>query len=574
MASRIAYATICFPTIETMPSEARRLHPASWLFITASSVKSLIIPAIVVMFVYSGALLIGYRLLSVLFIVPALVAALLKQGVYNYRFADDELIVRDGILVRKERHIPYERVHNVALVQNPFHRMLKVASVRIETASGGAPEAVMRVLSLDAVQELRDHTLNRRRAAAAAPGAGEALIDAEVAVDEGGAATAAAADSPDGAAAADASLGSAAAAESTLLSLPTRELVRLGLISNRGLVIVAAAFGAISQVDWWEFDWIARYNPVRDDAPDWLMWVAAPGSIKTRVLLGIALAIAFVVVSLVLLRVFSVCFHVIKYHGFTLSRDGDDIRTEYGMFTRVSSIIPAHRIQLLTHRASLLHRWLGRSAIEIEMAGASESGSDLQQQLAASGVRTERQWLAPLIEPGRAGALVHDVLPEVDLEEVEWKPLAAGARRRIIRRSALILSLPTIPLALALHFALSGSLSGLHALWLLAVGVPLAAVYAGKYVEHAGFALTDRAVFFRSGWLSRKVSVVRFNKVQTVALNESPFDRRNRMASIAVDTAGAAQTGHRIDIPYLEREVAEAIARRLYAEASHTEYSW
>ena len=83
-----------------------------------------------------------------------------------------------------------------------------------------------------------------------------------------------------------------------------------------------------------------------------------------------------------------------------------------------------------------------------------------------------------------------------------------------------------------------------------------------------------RAVFFRSGWLSHKVSVVRFNKMQTVALKESPFDRRNRMASVAVDTAGAAQEGHRIAIPYLDKETAETVARRLYAEASHTEYSW
>ena len=549
-----------------MRSEARRLHPASWVFITAASIKKLVIPAIVVMFAYSGALLVGYQLLSLLFIVPAVAAALLKQGVYNYRFAEEELIVRDGILVRKERHIPYDRVHNVALVQNPFHRMFKVASVRIETAAGGEPEAIMRVLSLDAVQELRDHTLNRQKVAAASSATGEVPAEA-------GAVTADDGEGPAGAAAGSI-VATPVAAQSTLLSMPTSELVRLGLISNRGFVIIAAAFGVISQVELWEFDWVARYNPVRDEVPDWVMWLAEPGSIKTRVLLGIALAAVLVVVFLVLLRVFSICFHVIKYHGFTLSRDGEDLRTEYGMFTRVSSIIPAHRIQLLTARASLLHRWFGRSAIEIEMAGASESGSDLQEQLAASGVRTERQWLAPLIKPERAGPLVNDVLPEVDLDDVEWRPLAAGARRRIIRRSLLVLALLTLPTALALHFALSGPLTGLQALWLPAAGLPFAVLYATKYVKHAGFSLTDRAVFFRSGWLSRKVSVVRFNKVQTVALNESPFDRRNRMASVAVDTAGAAQMGHRIDIPYLDRDVAEAIARRLYAEASHTEYSW
>ena len=37
-----------------MASEIRRLHPLSWLFITAISVKSLILPAIIVMFASSA----------------------------------------------------------------------------------------------------------------------------------------------------------------------------------------------------------------------------------------------------------------------------------------------------------------------------------------------------------------------------------------------------------------------------------------------------------------------------------------------------------------------------------------
>jgi len=266
-----------------MPSEARRLHPASWLFITASSIKSLIIPAVFVYFAYSGIMFLGYQLLAVLFVVPAVVAALLKQGVYNYRYADEELIVRDGILFRKERHIPYDRVHNVALVQNPFHRMLKVASVRIETASGGAPEAVMRVLSLDAVQELRDHTLNRERAAVSVSGARGEFPEAVAVSGAGGDLVEAGAGATDGGT--ERSAAASLAAESTLLSLPTSELVKLGLISNRGLVLVAAAFGLISQVqvDWWEFDWISRFNPARDEVPDWVMWFADPESFRTRV---------------------------------------------------------------------------------------------------------------------------------------------------------------------------------------------------------------------------------------------------------------------------------------------------
>ncbi len=527
-----------------MPSEPRRLHLLSWMFIAGANVKSLIFPAIVVLLFSRGAVTSSYEIWGLIFIVPTLALALIQQGVYNYRFGAEEMVVRDGVITKKERHIPYERVHNVALVRNPLHRMLGVASVRIETASGGEPEAVMRVLSLGAVDELRDHTLGRERVAAAAA-AGDTAALAHEAV-------------PDGAAA-----ERAATAPTVLLELSPGELVRLGLISNRGFIIVAAAMGLLSQMTWWDVDWeewAPYYNRVREEGTGWLMWLDL-GSITARVLAGVALVVVF----LVLLRLFSVAWHLVKYYGFTLHQDDKDLRSEYGLFTQVSTTVPAYRIQLLTARATLLHRWFDRSTVELETAGASQEGSDLQSGLAAGGVKMEKQWLAPLVETSRANALLRKVLPEIDLDAVAWQPLAPRARWRIIKRFSLVTALVTV---------LPFPLIGFHVLWIPAVILPLGIAYATGFVRYAGYALTDQAVVFRSGWLSRKVSVVRFDKMQTVSLNESPFDRRHRMASVAVDTAGAAQVGHRIDIPLLDKDVAEAIARRLYAEASQTEYSW
>ena len=63
-------------------------------------------------------------------------------------------------------------------------------------------------------------------------------------------------------------------------------------------------------------------------------------------------------------------------------------------------------------------------------------------------------------------------------------------------------------------------------------------------------------------------------RIQTVGLGESPFDRRHRMASVRIDTAGGAASGYTIAIPYLERAVADEVARRLYAEAGRRAFRW
>ena len=95
-------------------------------------------------------------------------------------------------------------------------------------------------------------------------------------------------------------------------------------------------------------------------------------------------------------------------------------------------------------------------------------------------------------------------------------------------------------------------------------------IHARLYVRHLGWAAGEGAVFFRSGWLWRELTVARFNKMQAVSLGESPFDRRARMASIRVDTAGAGNTSHRVNIPYLARaHRRRALSPALWRSGTH-----
>jgi putative membrane protein len=142
-----------------MQAEIRRLHRWSWPFIAAGTIRALIVPALGAVVASGGVLLSRLDWVSVVLVVPAFAYAFVRQRVYNYRFTDGELVVRDGLLTRNVRHISYERIHNVALVRNPIHRLLGVTTARIETAAGGKPEALLRVLSLEAADELRRYTL-------------------------------------------------------------------------------------------------------------------------------------------------------------------------------------------------------------------------------------------------------------------------------------------------------------------------------------------------------------------------------------------------------------------------------
>ena len=78
----------------------------------------------------------------------------------------------------------------------------------------------------------------------------------------------------------------------------------------------------------------------------------------------------------------------------------------------------------------------------------------------------------------------------------------------------------------------------------------------------------------KSGWIWQATTLARVNKIQAVSMYQSPFDRRAAMARVRVDTAGSGAIAHRVDIPYLDREIAGALAQRLAAAAANTSFRW
>ncbi len=541
-----------------MASDDRRLHPLSWVFTAAQFAKGFIVPALVLLVASGGG---SYELWGGLFIGPVIAAALVQYRVYRYRLATDEMVVRDGILTRTERHIPYERIQNIDLVQNPLHRLCGVALVRVETASGTRPEAVMRVLSLEAVAEMHARVFAGRSTARDARGA------AGVVAGRGGRlATAAAADGPAGGQA-----GVLAAAgephDRLLLRVPTGELVKLGVISNKGMVVVAAALGLLAQSrpdgDFLEPVWrtAAERLPL-GAAAEWLTGLRMANPVLT----GVVLAVTLVAAAFVLLRVLSVAWFLLQLHGFTLTRRGSDLRADYGLLTRVRRTIPTARIQSLTATESPLHRRFRRQSLELRtVGGGASTDDDVDFDPSSDGGKAESQWLAPMVETAQVPVLLRQVLPEVDLAGVAWRRLAAGARRRILVRGLAVAAAVTLLATLP-----AGA-------WGLALAPPAALaalLHAHRWVAHAAYAVTAWGVLFRSGWWTRRLAIVPLARIQTVGLAESPFDRRHRMASVRIDTAGAAAAGYTIAIPYLERAVAAEIARGLYAEAGQRAFRW
>ncbi len=105
-------------------------------------------------------------------------------------------------------------------------------------------------------------------------------------------------------------------------------------------------------------------------------------------------------------------------------------------------------------------------------------------------------------------------------------------------------------------------------LWLVWIALAWAAARAIGYAQHA------TGVAYRSGVVNRRASTTNFDRIQVVTLAESPFDRRWRMATLAVDTAGAGPAGHRIEIACLDRPIADELRTAIAAQTAQTDFRW
>jgi len=530
----------------------QRLHPSSILFGILRQARGLLLPLLAVLFVTRDS---GWERWAALFIIPSTAFELYRYATTRYRLGATDLVLRRGLVMRSERLIPLHRIQNVDLVQNPLHRLFGVAEVRVETAGGAEPEAVLKMLSLSAAHGLRaalvprgdrERTINggapmpeqeapAERAAILA-GSGER----DEPCDHGDRAPESALRRP--------SCSAARAAPELILRIPIGELIRLGLISNRGLAIVFVAIGV-----GWELNAFDRIGFETAYA-----WVAERPGLRSPLFIT-ALALG----AVLLLRLLSVIWTVLRFHGYELQRTGDDLRVTCGLLTRITATVPRSRIQLVSIHRTLVQRWWGRATVRIETAGGSGGGGEGE----SVGLQS-RRWFVPMVEERDLPRILDAVVPglAMGLQAATWRPLSARARHRMMKR-AIVLALLMVAAGLA-----AAGVTGV--IWISAVGLLLAAVGVW-HVHHESralaYAMEGESILFRSGAWSQRLSVVRFARIQVVSATQSPFDRRWRMATVCVDTAGAGAAEHTVRIPFQPADEAEALLNQLVRETEDGE---
>jgi putative membrane protein len=496
------------PHVMSQPLGLQRLHPTSFMFEVVSQIRGNLIPAAFALFFAAKDGGIWFAIAAFATVVT-LIYSLIRYFTLRFKIQGEDLVVDEGIIFRRHRTVPLHRIQNIDIVQNILHRIFRVAEVRVETASGSEPEATLRVLAMSQIDALRQAVFNRSIAdlPVSANNSSEA-VGANSMID-----------------------ATSSGTEQLIIDIPTKRLILAGLLSDRGLVVVSVIAGLLFQPDFRgrvSFDadeWIERI-------PDGLSWVA-------WTVIGI---VGFIMFAL-LLKVFSAAWYILRFHGFQMERRNDDIRIRCGLFTKVAATIPRRRIQLISIHRTWLGRYFGLASIRVETAGGA--GGDSDNAAATVG----RKWFLPALPESEVPRILSEIRPGLNWKEsdLDWKPLSPKASRRMMRFAIIF----------CVVIAAVGAF--IWRPWGVAFGLALLPVsiwFARKKAKATRYARNNDLIAFRSGLMTRKLSITFFDKVQTAHLSQSPFDRRWKMATLVIDTAGVGPADHVIAVEMLDADFA------------------
>jgi putative membrane protein len=445
----------------------------------------------------------------------------------TYELEGGALRLEEGVVARKLRAVPFDRIQQVELVRKPLHRLLGVASLRVETAGGGtAAEVDLDVVTLEEARTLRASLLRAKaqvtgaRGGAVGTGADTAGPPAAAGA-PGDQAGAGAAGTPAGQVAtgqpdawADAE---APRAERMLLRLSLGEVMLAGITGSRAAAALVI-LGPISQAtDWFPglTDWLfARFDP-EAVTPTTPAAFAAVAVLAVVVWLGLAAASS-----------------IVTDYGFTLARAGNDLVVRRGLLERREAVLPLGRLQVVRIEESLLRRALGLASIRIQSAGRTGGGDQTASRLAI-----------PVLQRVQVNRVLEELLPgAAPVPRLLLPPPAA--RRRAVTRSVLTATVFIAAVGLSLWWLTSLGVLGVPAaLAVLALPVLAVAVTIGLAAYRSlGHATREGFLYARVGVAIRVTTAVPVAKAQSGSVRTTPFQRRAGLATLHVDVAGGGPT--------------------------------
>lgn len=439
--------------------EPKRLHPISIVVHFIKGLKELIFPFIF-LFIFGGSDGPGFNgwqlSFAGIFLIVSLVTGILSWLRYTYRVEDGELRIESGLFVRKKRYIPFDRIQSLDFSEGIFQRPFGLVKVKVETAGSSGlldAEAVLTAITkADArlIQDVLSSVKNKEHTEV------EDRIEPTI-----------------------------------IYRITPLELVLLSSTSGGAGVVISAVIAFVLQ-----FDELIPYEKVFNELQ---------GFISNGVMfISLSIFIVFFLAWII-----AIIGTMIKYSGFAVNRDGEDLIITRGIIEKRQITIPLHRVQGILISENIIRQPFGLGSVFIESAGGSleKDGSKIL--------------LLPIMKKQK----IMSVLSELFEDYHVTTNIVHAPKRSRKRYTFRMLILPCILSIVAIIFFRPW---GYLALLLF----PLAVVWA--YLKHkdAGWSIENQQLTLTYRGIVKNTIFMKKGKIQTLSISKSYFQDQNKLATI------------------------------------------
>jgi putative membrane protein len=473
--------------------------------IAQNAVQSLA-PLAALLFATKGNLMARVIFAVVVFVAVTIIAALIRYWFFRYRIEDESILIREGVLTKTQLDIKFDRIQAINTQQNIVFRQFGLVTVQFDTAGSSGQEG-----HLPAIRTSLADSLKKR--------IGDKRDDVE---------------SDD--------VADVAPRSRALLQLSNKDMVRIGLSSNRALIFLVLLGPIFENLE-------SRVEEFIDESTV----LAAQNGAGFSLAGGIGLAISLSILFLLALAIASITGAFLRYHRFELHAAKNALRSIGGLLTRHEHSIGLAKIQSLRAIQNPVLRLLGRFRLRAKQASSSKRSKG-------------KQFIIPICERDDLPLLERELFGEessgFDLwpKSESFRPIA----RHFVRSRFILFGLLPTLLIVSFFYSLIGDAAFIFLVW-----IPVSVVCVWLLYRKHGFALTDNGMVLRKGFVGYQTTAFLYRKVQRINVTQTPLQERKGLATIRFFLASGS-----LRLPYVDFKLANELRDYILFKVESSHRAW
>jgi putative membrane protein len=421
------------------------------------------------------------------------IIATLKYFRHRFRLENGQMIVQKGSLFSKELIIPFDKVQNIDFEQNVIHQIFDVGKLKVDTAGSNKDEVEIHALSLETIEQVKTIIFDFKQNAG--------LNDTETMED-------------------GQQTPQVNEEKKKIFGLSIRDLIIAGLTANHldsGLLTLALLFSLTQK--------LISFNIGKDI-------ISENEGMAESLMHDFYAAITLFAIFLIISVFVSMARIVILNFQLEFVRINDGFRLTKGLFNRKVSFAKDLRIQSLTVSQIWLRKLVGMINLKIRMTGDEHNEVNA---ISVAGMRKQH-----------IDDTIKTLFPTLKVNDDKklfcsnhyfkfWASWIGG-----------------IILALGLIVSWIFGWSWIVAFFIIGL-VIIGIIYLKQ--RKISYHIDDEYLYTTGGIFGNKYKIVKLSKVQSVALNSMPYQRRNNLASLKLTDGGGSTT-----LTFLPKNLAEVLA--------------